>query len=195
MSKLIFMLDIETLDNQANGVVTQIGICAADALDLDTIIWEHEWTLPIQPQLDLGMTVSASTLMFWMKQSDEARAFMQDCDGDSFELESYLRAFCNGIARVSAHYIAGDRPVEFWSRGMDFDFPILGRLLQNLQFNIPWPYHAKSDLRCMMRELGISTSDVPRDSTTIAHNALSDAKYQLKCYGAVQKQLATGRSA
>src|ERR1700752_755293 len=66
------LLDIETMGNTSRSAITSIG---AVQFDLNTgEIGEKVYTrVDLQSCLDVGLTMNADTVMWWMKQTDAAR--------------------------------------------------------------------------------------------------------------------------
>lgn len=66
------MIDIETLGNKPNSAILQI---AAVSFDPTSGEMGNEFSVNISPKSceKLGMKIQASTVEWWMQQSDEAR--------------------------------------------------------------------------------------------------------------------------
>ena len=116
------MVDIETLGLQTDAVVLSIGAVAFDrnvlddfhSFDIDGSRYFYN-TLEIQPQLDKGRTVTASTLEFWKKQPEmpERKA----------GLLTVFAAF-----NVWLYKNFQQRDFCVWAKGPDFDIVILENL-------------------------------------------------------------------
>lgn len=134
-------------------------------------------------------TPDASTMYWWLKQSDEARAAF--CKGE------------NGLSLLSAlwklrHWLAGplehrrvmdlNLPVvfegELWIRG-DRDSVWLDEAHKRLNIPLPYKYNKVRDQRTMVQFGADRGVDIPWAET--AHNALLDAKNQVECLQAVMK--------
>jgi hypothetical protein len=166
------MLDIETLNTTPDSVVATIGAVLFNPEDTDTpdtVFAPGSRTfytrLDIQSQLDRGRTVSASTLAWWMGQSDQARkdAFQPS----QFSVDVMLKVFTGHMYGVE----------HLWGNGSTFDNVIIEHLLRDYGIEIPWDYRAHRDLRTA-KHMGQPCS--PPDVGT-AHNALDDAVYQVLC--------------
>ncbi len=64
------MVDLETLGNTPYSVVPAIG---AVIFTKDEFVDSFYQKIDVKQQLDLGLTVDASTLEWWMSQNDKAR--------------------------------------------------------------------------------------------------------------------------
>lgn len=166
------MLDLETLDTTPSAVVISIGAVAFDpethALGDKFYV---EMTEDTAAQQARGRTISGDTVRWWMQQDASAkRVFSESIDGvdrvTTFEALSRFGLF------VAAH---GDRDVELWGNGADFDNIILGSLYDAFGLRKPWSYSRNRCYRTM-KNLGIG----PRRPTRVGthHNALDDAVTQ-----------------
>lgn len=166
------MLDLETLDTASSAVVVSIG---AVAFDPGTNVlgdkFYVEMTEDTAAQQARGRTISGDTVRWWMQQDTSAkRVFSESIDGvdrlDTFEALSRFNLF------VAAN---GDRDVELWGNGADFDNVILGSLYDAFGLRKPWSYSRNRCYRTM-KSIGIG----PRRSARVGthHNALDDAVTQ-----------------
>lgn len=193
MSKLIIMHDIETLSLSGIAVITQLGYAAADSVSPTEFIDGFSRDLPCQPQLDIGREIQYSTLLFWLKQPEEARNHLLNLEGDADELKSILKRYLRGVEELVTPYRRAGKPVEFWARGPQFDMANIGGLLSQFGLPIPWGYDEVRDLRTLMNEAGVKSADVERNPEWILHSALDDSKFQLGGYAAAQTALGQSR--
>lgn len=164
------MLDLETLDTTSSAVVISIGAVAFDprtnALGDKFYVETTEDTAAQQAR---GRTISGDTVRWWMQQDASAkRVFSESIDGvdrlDTFEALSRFGLF------VAAN---GDRDVELWGNGADFDNIILGSLYDAFGLRKPWSYSRNRCYRTM-KNLGIGPRR-PQVREGVHHNALDDA--------------------
>ena len=167
------MLDLETLDTTSSAVVLSIGAVAFDpytnALGDKFYV---EMTEDIAAQQARGRTISGDTVRWWMQQDVQAkRVFSESIDGvdraNTFEALSRFGLF------VAAN---GDRDVEMWGNGADFDNAILGSLFDSFGLRKPWSYSRNRCYRTM-KNLGIGPRR-PQVREGVHHNALDDAVTQ-----------------
>lgn len=163
-----FMMgDIETLDTKPTAVVLTIGAAAMDANG--DIMETYHAHLNIQNQLDRGRTVSASTIGWWLGQSDEARKDVRASFDNEIPLAVTLIGFNQFIARCEKH-----GATAFYSNGPEFDAVILQSLYNTA--GVTWPvkhWNIRS-----FREMKTRFPDQGPAFVGEKHNALADAIHQ-----------------
>lgn len=154
------MVDLETLGNGSNAVIISIGAVAFDSASGKI---ESEFYVNVDPQscVDAGMKMDVSTVMWWMGQSDEARAAFKK---PSVPLEAALVMFKDWYPQAAA----------LWGNGATFDNVILSNAYNAAGIGRPW--HFTKD-RCY-RTLKALRPDIKQDRVGTHHNALDDAKFQ-----------------
>lgn len=165
------MLDLETLDTKPTAVVTSIGI-AVDlgdgAMETHNFCLHHEdWQL----QMAEGKrTTSASTLVWWLRQSEEAR---QSLANGNIYLGKALRELSAIVTRYPG--------ATWWANGAAFDFPIIRSLYEF--FNGPyadrdlWSFR---DERCYRTLRSLFPHIKAPEFKGAAHRAIDDAVFQLE---------------
>jgi len=179
------MLDLETMGQGNNAAIVAIG-----AVFFEPTTGEIGDTF--YRKIDLGSAaqfgeIDPSTVLWWLKQSDEARA--EITSNDAVELKHaivdftvWLHAKCERI---------NNRVV--WGNGSSFDNVILSNAFKALGYGKPWRFWNDRDVRTVV-ELGRTLKgfdpkrDMPFKGT--AHNALDDAIHQAKYVSAIYKALA-----
>jgi exodeoxyribonuclease VIII len=154
------MVDLETLGNGSLAAIISIGAIEFDA-KTGKLGRAFYTTVDAQSSVDAGLEIDASTVMWWMKQSVEAKAAFKD-GGEP--LKAALEAFANWYPKDAL----------FWGNGATFDNVILSNAYRLTGIKRPWSYKAD---RCY-RTLRNLYPKVTQDSVGIAHNALDDATYQ-----------------
>jgi hypothetical protein len=153
------MVDLETLGNGSKSVITSIG---AVRFDRDGLL-PGTFYMNVDPEscAAAGLEIDASTVMWWMQQSDAARAaFKVKGEPLGFVLQSFTEWYPAGAA--------------LWGNGATFDNVILANAYRALGMKQPWSY---SKDRCY-RTLKNLFPHVTQEAVGTAHNALDDAKYQ-----------------
>lgn len=71
--KIDFMVDLETLSNTPNAVVAQYAIAKFDIVtgEISSTVQEN---ICLETEQKNGFEIDASTVSWWLKQSEEARA-------------------------------------------------------------------------------------------------------------------------
>jgi len=157
------MLDLETLGNGSDAAMLAIGAVKFDVYDG----LGEEFYLIIDPQtcVDAGLKIDASTVMWWMKQSHEARLAFND-QSKMVPLIGALLDFSNWV---------GDKKNSLiWGNGANFDNVILSNAYKATGMVQPWPYWGD---RCY-RTIAALKKDIKLNRVGTHHNALDDAKTQ-----------------
>lgn len=165
------MIDIETLDTGPNAVVLSVGAVLFNLHETDT----HELleadekrnffsVLEFESQIELGRTISASTILWWMAQNKQAQreTFKEQGREDTYNALRELRKF-----------IGGTRP---WGNGSSFDNTIMDTLFTAYGVSPP-PFYLHRDLRTLKQ---LSMID-PSANRGVEHSAIEDARYQVLC--------------
>lgn len=165
------MLDLETLDTASSAAVISIGAVAFDpytnALGDKFYV---ETVEDIAAQQARGRTISGDTVRWWMQQDVSAKRVFATPPPDGVERVSTLEA----LTRFALFVIDnGDRDVELWGNGADFDNAILGSLYDAFGLHKPWSFGRNRCYRTM-KSIGIGPRK-PQVREGTHHNALDDA--------------------
>lgn len=180
------MLDIETLGTSSNAVITSIGATFFNPLTGDN---GAQFYAVVNPQscVDIGMSVDISTIMWWMRQDDEARKHLYGAE-KSDRIEDVLKDFTHWIISNS------DSPPKVWGNGCTFDNVILSNAYNKLGVIRPWKYNGDMDVRTIV-EIGRTCGIDPKTHIQfggVKHNALHDAIHQAKYVSAIWMHIAGG---
>lgn len=183
------MLDIETLDNRPNAAIAQVAAVMFDP-STGELGAEFNQVVDIDDSLLYG-TVNGDTIKWWMQQSDEARSIFKA--ESSTDLESTLHSFTEWVLENSDMKTKEGNPDALvWGNGATFDNVILGNAYEALGLVRPWSFWNNRDLRTVV-DLGINLRGVdPKRNTEfdgVPHNALDDAKHQVKYLCSILKSL------
>lgn len=69
------MLDLETMGNGSNSAIIAIGAVAFDTNGVKDKFYQQ---VNLKSSVDAGMEMDASTVLWWLKQSDSARKAFKD---------------------------------------------------------------------------------------------------------------------
>lgn len=171
------MLDIETMGNESYSSILSI---AAVEFDIETGDKGNNFYMSIDLQscLDSGLVINASTVMWWLKQNEEARFDLTE--RKSYSLEFVLKCFTN--------FLLG-KDYEIWGNSARFDCGILQNAYNKLGIPIPWDFRKERCLRTLVSlNPSIKSSMV---NNGVEHNPLSDCLYQIeyccKTYNSLKK--------
>lgn len=171
------MLDIETLDVETTAVVLSIGMVVYDPLtivrsDLSRLPKLY-YSLDIQPQLEQGRTIGGDTVVWWSKQSAEARKVFTE------QPKAHPIAVLSNLSGWLVEY----KVQHVWGNGVDFDNAIISSLAKS--FGAPKPLNYKHN-RCFRTLKALLGHHIPAHATMpigTHHNALDDAVYQAVQHG------------
>lgn len=163
------MIDLETLGTRPGSIILSIG---AVRFDLDHgITGEFYTNINVEDAETYDLTITASTVLWWMNQSDEARKALASAKKPLLEalldFDEWARAADfkrNPQADID----------ELWGNGPDFDNALLASAYKAADLEIPWSYRAN---RCY-RTMWSMFPQIPFEKPTTAHNSLEDARAQ-----------------
>lgn len=159
------MLDIETLDTASTAVILSIGAVEFDDTTLGRRFHER---IDIDSCLKHGLTISGSTLAWWMGQSNEARKIFQ----------AQGRPLDHVLIRLAA-WVDWRQVKEVWANGSDFDLPIIANAFRAVGAGQqPWPYFIARDYRTIRKIYSKQVLDEATVEPIVAHDALEDAVAQ-----------------
>lgn len=160
------MCDLETMGNGPNAAITSIGLTTFD----------EAVTLRVSVALDsavlAGGVMDASTVLWWMKQSDEARSRMAH---HAIPILSALDQVDDFYDEVTLH--CGHAGITIWGNGATFDNVIIRSAYQRLGRQPPWPFWSDRCFRTL-KNLYPQVAEPAREGTH--HDALDDAVHQAR---------------
>jgi len=179
------MVDMETMGNSPDAPIVSIGAVFFDPSTGNTGA-EFYRVVSLESSMSFGMKPDASTIQWWLKQSSEARsAILVD---EAMGLLETLELLADFIAENAAN---GSHTVQLWGNGCSFDNVILRRAYALTDTPFAVPIWNDRDVRTMV-ELGKSVGINPRYDIPFEgdmHNALSDARHQIKYVSAIWQRL------
>lgn len=179
------MVDMETMGNSPDAPIVSIGAVFFDPSTGNTGA-EFYRVVSLESSMSFGMKPDASTIQWWLKQSSEARsAILVD---EAMGLLETLELLADFIAENAAN---GTHTVQLWGNGCSFDNVILRRAYALTDTPFAVPFWNDRDVRTMV-ELGKSVGINPRYDIPFEgdmHNALSDARHQIKYVSAIWQRL------
>ena len=155
-------IDLETLGTGSTAAIVSIGAVKFGA---DGLGEEFYAVVDLDSCMKAGLTIDASTLMWWMGQSAAARKAITRKDNES--LFSALQGF--------AKFIGPKKAAKVWGNGASFDNPILANAYRATNLDMPWDYWNDRCYRTVKNMLG---GGIPFVKPTIPHHSLEDAKAQ-----------------
>ncbi|PKF50906.1 3'-5' exonuclease [Enterovibrio nigricans] len=177
------MLDIETMGNGSNAAIISVGACFFN-IETGEIGNTFHQQINLQSAVNAGFDMDASTVMWWMQQSDEARS------------KFYPNSKSEGIHRVLLNFRTfikeTNESCKVWGNGAAFDNVILRNAFKKCTtIGEPWHFYNDMDVRTIVRlgrEIGFDPKrDMPFEG--VKHDALADAIHQAKYVSAIYQKL------
>lgn len=159
------MLDLETMGTSPRAAIVAIG---AVEFDVERLVLGRSFYTPVdlESSVSCGGEMSASTVMWWLSQGDEAR---QAITAGGVKLPDALRAFAVWM-RGCGDADAG----RVWGNGVAFDNVILGGAYQAAGMEQPWRFWND---RCY-RTVKAMHPDILLARSGVHHKAVDDAHDQ-----------------
>ena len=179
------MIDTETLGRTPGSVVRSVAAVEFDPQTGETGR-QKVWKIDLADSIRYGFKVEASTLKWWMMQSDEARR--EFVEGAETPLEDFLEDFMQFIA-------ATDEGNDFtlWCLQLDFDVAMLRSMYSWYNLHVyrcdeevlPWNFRKVRDVRPYMDALDSAGLLPPKVADR--HTPLADCLAQINCVHLVEK--------
>lgn len=182
------MVDLETMGKKNNAPIVAIGAVVFDP-STGSIGESFYKVVCLESSVNWGAVIDPSTVIWWLKQSSEARSAI--VNDDAIPLQDALLQFREF---VSDNVAGGSKKAQVWGNGASFDNSILRSSYDCIAEDYPWEYWNDRDVRTMV-ELGQAISFDPK--TTIPfegsrHNALADAIHQARYVSAIWQLIIAG---
>jgi exodeoxyribonuclease VIII len=167
------MIDLETWGARSGCAIGAIG---AVFFDKGQLLEEFYVRVDLASCLEAGLKLDHSTVLWWMQQSDAARAQMcdpklsrQPLGAALGQLSDFLIMTC--IADTKG---PGEDNLRVWGNGASFDNPILVAAYEAAGMHAPWRFWNDRCYRTMKSQ----APHVKMPRTGTHHNAIDDAKSQ-----------------
>ncbi|MGO2306000.1 MAG: 3'-5' exonuclease [Providencia sp.] len=175
------MVDLETMSNKGNAAIVSIGAVAFEP-STGEIGPTFYTVVDLKSCERAGLHIDADTVLWWMKQSAEARAAIV-ADGDDL----FITLLSFGV--FSREVLTDD--VQVWGNGVDFDNVILRNAYGAVGLDPFWKFYNNRDVRTIV-ELGRNAGIDPKKTLQFEgeqHNALADAIHQAKYVSIIHQHL------
>ena len=163
------MVDIETMGNESNSAIVSIG---AVEFNMQTGETGKEFYVNVllKSCMDIGLKLNADTVMWWLKQSDEARKSLTE--GESKNLIQALHEFSSFIESCDG------KKCQVWGNSARFDLGILSDAYNKIGVKIPWDFRNERCVRTLVSFLPEIKNMTKFHG--VAHNAVADCHFQIK---------------
>ena len=162
------MIDTETMGMPPDGALLSIGAVFFD-LQTCTLGPTFNQTINLATAVRDGGTLTPSTIMWWLGQSQEARDAVRF---SAFDIRNVLNDFSAFIAEHGSH-----KSVRPWGNSSGFDLTIVSSAYKRSGIAQPWYF---TNERCFrtVRNMYPHVEYDPESKGKGAHNALADAVFQ-----------------
>jgi len=179
------MVDLETMGKKPGAPIVSVGAVFFDPASGKTGA-EYYQVISLESSMSFGARPDASTILWWLKQSPEARsAIVVD---DTVGLVEALEQFLDFIAENATN---GSKNVQLWGNGSSFDCSLLEAAFELADTPFPIPHWNYRDVRTVVelgKAVGLNSRyDIPFEGDQ--HNALADARHQVKYVSAIWQRL------
>ncbi|EIV5786302.1 3'-5' exoribonuclease, partial [Klebsiella pneumoniae] len=141
------MVDLETMGKKHNAPIVAIGAVVFDPAT-GSIGESFYKVVCLESSVNWGAVIDPSTVIWWLKQSSEARS--EIVNDDAIPLLDALLQFREF---VSDNVAGGSKKAQVWGNGASFDNSILRSSYDCIAEDYPWEYWNDRDVRTMV-ELG-----------------------------------------
>ncbi|HCB0011712.1 TPA: 3'-5' exoribonuclease [Klebsiella pneumoniae] len=182
------MVDLETMGKKNNAPIVAIGAVVFDP-STGSIGESFYKVVCLESSVNWGAVIDPSTVIWWLKQSSEARSAIVNDDANP--LQDALLQFREF---VSDNVAGGSKKAQVWGNGASFDNSILRSSYDCIAEDYPWEYWNDRDVRTMV-ELGHAINYEPQKAIPFEgerHNALADAIHQARYVSAIWQRLIEG---
>ncbi len=179
------MVDLEAMGSNPDAPVISIGAVFFDP-DTGQTGAEFYKVISLESAMAFGGIPDAGTILWWMKQSSEARSAL--LVEDAIPLDDALLQFNDFISENSAN---GAGNIQVWGNGATYDNVLLRQSYQRTTVPCLWKFWNDRDVRTIV-ELGKAVGINPRYDIPFEgeqHNALADATHQVKYVSAIWRRL------
>ncbi|EIW9130673.1 exonuclease [Klebsiella pneumoniae] len=179
------MLDLETMGKKSDAPIVSIG---AVIFDPETgFLGETFYKLvSLESAVSWGAEIDPSTVIWWMKQSSEARS--EIANDNAIQLDDALLQFSEFVFE---NIPGGCETAQIWGNGATFDNTVLRSSFERACLDCPWDYRNDRDVRTMV-ELGKAIGFDAKTSIPFEgerHNSLVDAQHQARYVSAIWQRL------
>jgi len=152
------MIDIETIGTEPGCVIASIGTVKFGPSGLGETFYE---SIDIESCQDVGLTIDANTLKWWLGQMDVTRNELKGGE----KLHKVLVKFARFVGGVD----------EVWANSPKFDCGILEAAFEATGTECPWDFYELRDYRTLT---ALFEDEITVDLEGVEHHALDDAREQ-----------------
>ena len=162
------MIDLETTGKAPGCCILTIGAAGIDKNGLEVNFYAK---IHHDKSKYAGFDDDPETIAWWRKQDP---ATLKEAFGGRDFPGDIVRDF---VSFVKNNFDTSDKNFTVWSKGSDFDFPILKAYLDAYEETTPWPFWTQRDYRTLQAVFPYIKAE---EKNGDKHNALEDAKAQMR---------------
>lgn len=162
------MLDLETLGKTPGCIVLSIGAVAFNPTEILTTFEVH---ILAESCERAGLTMDASTVMWWIGRDADARDAM--LKANAVPIGVALPRFSDWMYRLGPH-------TRLWSKGPSFDAAILRAAYHAAGQEPPWEFRNERCVRTILDLANIDSTAPFRGLGEPRHDAIMDALVQAR---------------
>ena len=156
------MLDLETMGNGPDAAIIAIGACKFDITGIQDTYY---CVVDLTSSLNAGLKVDGDTILWWLKQSDDARKAIHSPLTSANKITEALETFACWVEKNN------QKNPKIWGNGASFDNVILANAYGKVGLETPWKYYND---RCY-RTIKAMYPEIKMNRKGTHHNALDDA--------------------
>lgn len=168
-----FSVDIESMSANSNAAIVSIAVVPFTTYSHKKgEINKSQFVrgVDLKSCYEHGLHIDPDTIMWWLKQSDEARKSLSEDIIPLKEMLNHLWGFVHNI------YYKDPKSVRWWSHGSSFDMVILENAYKATNIIPPWRYKQFRDTRTIF---DLAEIDLDRDyKLSGIHTAVGDSQNQ-----------------
>jgi len=180
MSGVHIMVDLETMGSTPGCAIASIGAVVFDPLQPVTGATFYR-LVDLATCKSAGLTFDPDTIVWWLKQSAEARSELTG--GGGVHIGQALQDFGQWWREQDGRFI--------WGHGANFDEPVLGAAYRALHISPPWDFW---NARCTRTVYDLADVKPDRAAGT-HHKAVDDAVAQALAVSAAYRKLGMAKAA
>lgn len=159
------MLDLETMGTGPNAAIVAIGAVEFELTQTGGQLGDSFYQcISLESAMATGGQVDASTVLWWLKQSDAARAMFEQPATHHNEALLKFRAWMTQRGEA--------KNLRVWGNGASFDNVILASAYRRAELQLPW--NSFND-RCYRTVKSMHPAAPAIQRTGTHHNAMDDA--------------------
>lgn len=163
------MVDLETVDTSINSNIVSIGAVLFNRKEKKICVDTFYRVIDLKSGEELGLSININTILWWFKQSDEARKVFSE---QGLPIAEVLHDFYVWIVNFST----GVADIKMWGNSASFDNEILRNAYDKADITTPWSIWNDRCYRTLKNEY----PHIKMERIGTYHNALDDAMNQTK---------------